>query len=75
MLSGNTMTADKQTMKLEKGSIGNSFEAAAYLYYPSYEIVSNPIEYGTCYYVCRVWYIITSWLKKGEVLANLCGAG
>lgn len=70
VLSGNTMTADKQTMKLEKGSIGNSFEAAAYLYYPSYEIVSNPIEYGTCYYVESL-VRNNQLVKKGEVLANV----
>lgn len=70
VLSGNTMTADKQIMKLQKGSIGNSFEAAAYLYYPSYEIVSNPIEYGTCYYVESLVHN-NQLVKKGEVLANV----
>lgn len=70
VLSGNTMTAQKQTARLEKGSIGNEFESAAYLYYPSYEIVSNPVEYGTCYFVESLVHN-NQQVLKGDVLAKV----
>jgi multidrug efflux pump subunit AcrA (membrane-fusion protein) len=65
-----TVKADKETMTLEKGSLTTDFEAPGYLYFPSYEVVKNPVEYGTCYFVESLVHN-NQQVKKGEVLANV----
>lgn len=70
ILSGSTLKADKETMKLTKGSLGNEFKAAGYLYYPSYDVVTNPIEYGTCYFVESL-VTMNQQVAKGEALATV----
>lgn len=70
VLSGSTLKADKETMTLSKGSLGNEFKAAGYLYYPSYEVVTNPVEYGTCYFVESL-VSMNQQVSKGDVLATV----
>ena len=70
VFSPGTVKVDKETMKLEMGSLTTSFEAAGYLYFPSYEVVKNPVEYGTCYFVESLVHN-NQQVKKGEVLANV----
>lgn len=70
VFSPGTVKVDKETMKLEKGSLTTSFEAAGYLYFPSYEVVKNPVEYGTCYFVESLVHN-NQQVKKGEILANV----
>lgn len=70
ILSGSSLKADKETMTLQKGSIGSEFKAAGYLYYPSYEVVTNTIEYGTCYFVESL-VSVNQQVSKGEALANV----
>lgn len=70
ILSGSTLKADKETMTLTKGSLGNEFKAAGYLYYPSYDVVTNPVEYGTCYFVESL-VTMNQQVAKGEALATV----
>lgn len=70
VLSGSTLKADKETMTLTKGSLGNEFKAAGYLYYPSYEVVTNPVEYGTCYFVESL-VSMNQQVTKGDALATV----
>lgn len=70
VLSGSTLKADKETMTITKGALGNEFKAAGYLYYPSYEVVTNQIEYGTCYFVESL-VSMNQQVNKGDVLATV----
>lgn len=58
------------TVRLERGSVKTSFRSSGVLYYPSATWVTNPVEYGTCYYVerCAAMY---QQVEKGDVLAKV----
>lgn len=58
------------TVKVEYGEMHNTYSTMGYLYYPATELVRNPVEYGTCYYVesCVSLY---QRVQKGEVLGRV----
>lgn len=59
-----------ETVKVEYGEMHNTYTTMGYLYYPATELVRNPVEYGTCYYVesCVSLY---QRVQKGEVLGRI----
>lgn len=70
VLTDSAVAAGKETMSLETGTVGHEFSATGYLYYPSVELVSNPITYGSMYYVaCNVK--LYQQVSAGEVLATV----
>ncbi len=58
------------TVRLERGCVKGSFRSGGILFYPSATWVTNPVEYGTCYYVeqCAALY---QQVEKGDVLARV----
>ncbi len=70
VLTAQAQTAGDDTVKVELGEIGNEFTAEGHLEYPSTEVVTNPVTYGTCYYTeCMV--SLYQQVKKGEVLLRV----
>lgn len=58
------------TVRLERGSVKGSFQSNGLLFYPSASWVTNPVKYGTCYYVERCASLYQQ-VKKGDVLARV----
>ena len=70
VLTNSAVTAGKETIFPETGTVGHQFSATGYLFYPSVEFVENPITYGTMYYVsCHVK--LYQQVSAGEVLATV----
>ena len=67
---GTVTGGDGGTARLERGSVKSSFRSSGHLYYPSATWVTNPVEYGTCYYVERCVALYQQ-IKKGDVLARV----
>lgn len=70
VLTDKAVTAGDGTVTVERGSMGITFSEVGYLYYPSTELITNPVEYGTCYYEEALVNLYQQ-VKKGDVLARI----
>lgn len=70
VLTDQAVTAGDGTVTVVRGSMGASFSEIGHLYYPSTELVINPVEYGTCYFETMMVNIYQQ-VKKGDVLATV----
>lgn len=67
MVSKEAEAAADKTAKLVSGTVSYEFSGSGFLAYPVQEWISNPVEYGTAYFVeCRV--NLNQQVKKGDVL-------
>lgn len=70
VLTAQAVTGGTETVKVEYGEMYNTFTDLGYLYYPSSQWVTNPVEYGTCYYVENLVSVYQQ-VKKGDVLGRV----
>lgn len=70
VISEQALTAGESRVKLEIGKVGSAFSGEGYCIYPDREAVTNPVKYGTCYYVERQVSLYQQ-VKKGDVLATV----
>lgn len=70
VLTNQAVTAGEDTVTVQRGSVEASFSGMGYLYYPHRELITNPVEYGTCYYEGSEVYIYQQ-VKKGDLLARI----
>lgn len=70
VLTKQAVTGGTETVKVEYGELYNTFTALGYLYYPSSQWVTNPVKYGTCYYVESLVALYQQ-VKKGDVLGRV----
>ena len=70
VLTDQALTADAATVTVVRGRVSNTFSESGYLYYPSTEWITNPVEYGTCYYE-ETLVVLYQQVKKGDVLARI----
>lgn len=59
-----------ETVQVEKGSFGSTFEGKGYMYYPSSRMVTNPIEHGTVYFT-ELLVSKYQHVEKGDVIARV----
>ena len=70
ILTESAITASGETAVVKQGSVGHEFSGTGYLYYPSTEVVTNDLTYGTVYYTERLVRQYQQ-VEKGEVLARV----
>lgn len=70
ILTESAITASDDTAVVKQGSVGHEFSGTGYLYYPSTEVVTNDLTYGTVYYTERLVRQYQQ-VEKGEVLARV----
>lgn len=70
VLTDQAVTAGEGTVTVQRGSVEASFSEVGYLYYPSTEFITNPVEYGTCYYEGREVNLYQR-VEKGDLLARI----
>lgn len=70
VLTESAVTASDETAVVKQGSVGHEFSGTGYLYYPSTEVVTNDLTYGTVYYTERLVRQYQQ-VEKGEVLARV----
>ncbi len=68
--SQTAVTAGDETVKVTRGKLSTEISTMGRLIFPSSEWVSNPIEYGTCYFGERK-VERQQVVKKGDVLAEI----
>ena len=64
------ITAGKEYLTLEKGSISSHFSGTGYFYYPRTFQVTNPISHGTTYFV-EYQVEMYQRVKRGDVIATV----
>ena len=70
VLTEQAVTAGDDTVTVQRGSVEASFSEMGYLYYPSTEMIVNPVKYGTCYYEGREVNRYQR-VEKGDLLARI----
>lgn len=70
VLSSQAVVSGDKTIQLEKGEIHYNFEGYATAYYPSSQLIKNPVEYGTAYYLEKQ-VSMNQQVQKGDVLATV----
>lgn len=70
VLTDRAVTAGEDTVTVEWGKMSSNYSGTGYLYYPSEEIISNPVEYGTCYFVENLVALYQQ-VEKGQTLATV----
>lgn len=70
VLSSQALPEGNKFVKVDYGSVAVEFSTTGYLTYPSYELVTNPVEYGSCYFD-ELCVSTNQQVKKGDVLAKV----
>ncbi len=70
VLTESVTTTEGETVKLERGGISNTFKSTGYLYYPDSQLVSNPVKYGTSYFLKNEVSLYQQ-VEKGQTLATI----
>ena len=63
-------THSEETVKTTKGSVNYTYKENGYMFYPSYEIMNCPVEYGSCYFV-KAEVSMYERVEKGQTLATI----
>ena len=62
------VTAGENTVRVTRGRLGSEIQTRGLMLYPDTEWVTNPVKYGTCYFVENYAYSQQA-VKKGDILA------
>ncbi len=74
VLADSTTKVGDKTAKVERGSFNSKFEGKGMMYYPSSNMLKNPIENGTVYFVSTD-IETNQHVEKGDVIATVRVAG
>lgn len=70
VLTNQAVTAGEGTVTVTRGRMSNTFSDTGYFTYLSTKVITNPVEYGTCYFVEGLVSRYQQ-VQKGEVLARI----